>query len=84
MTTCTPTHNTAEKSATAPQPRTLVGPVRQQAEVRKLTAIPAPTSPRFVDEPRFLLFVFVLHLPFLLFLAWLLSQLSSMSEPVHP
>jgi hypothetical protein len=81
MTTCTPTHNTAEKSATAPQPRTLIAPVRQQPEVRTLAT---KRGPRAIDEPRFLLFVFLLHLPFLLLLAWLLSQLSSMSEPVHP
>jgi len=81
MTTCTPTHNTAEKSVTAPQLRTLAGPVHQQPETRKITT---KRGPRAIDEPRFLLFVFVLHLPFLLFLAWLLSQLSSMPEPVHP
>jgi hypothetical protein len=81
MTTCTPTHNTAEKSTPATPRHTLVGIVNQQPEVRML---PTKRGPRAIDEPRFLLFVFVLHLPFLLFLAWLLSQLSSMSEPVHP
>ena len=81
MTTCTPTHNTAQESTSASPRRTLIGIANQQPEVRTLAT---KRGLRAIDETRFLLFVFLLHLPFLLLLAWLLSQLSSMSEPVHP
>lgn len=77
MTTCTTTHDTAPESIAVSPRRTLIGTANQQSEVRK-------RGPRAIDEPKFLLFVFLLHLPFLLLLAWLLNQLNSMSEPVHP
>ena len=81
MTTCTPTQTTAQESTAASPRRTLAGTPNQQADIRTLVT---KRGPRAIDEPRFLLFVFLLHLPFLLLLAWLLSQLSSMPEPVHP
>jgi hypothetical protein len=81
MTTCTPTQNTAEESIAASPRRSLVGTANQQSEVRMLAT---KRGQRAIDEPKLLLFVFLLQLPFLLLLTWLLSQLSSMPEPVHP